>query len=484
MCADRHARETHGGTTAHRGCPDDDRCPQCSTIAMERNRFFTGRYMSARDFRDEQAYFVSRHRLHNRLLHGWGVVCGLDVRPHRPECPGQVVVSCGIAIDCCGRELVLEESRVVSVWSPPDGPPDKPKTASKESDQASATERPTTLTYLLYLRYDEEEIECVPALFAEDCSPKRQEANRVRETVCIEVVPWDVEHQGDPEFAGCWQTEEHRQEPCSRGCGDEGASCESCLEPACACPAGVPLALITLSLVDDRWTVTSAGIDVHGRKSLASPTDQLTHIVDLNWKHGEVVPLSRLVAPDQMNGEVRVYFDRRLEQVNVTVDTVPPDGDDGETDDDAVPYGDGVDQANEYSGTGINRATMTVAAFDPSGDQFEVTPLFNDEHPPYWDPEHCAAVFTINEDWLEGRDTIAGDIVHVTLKCDFVLDCNGRAVDGDHLRGRLPTGDGIEGGTFESWFRVVDDRMDYGRRGGRGGRRRSVNTAAHEEAQS
>ena len=481
MCADRHARGTHGGTTAHRGCSGDDRCPQCSSIAMERNRFFTGKYMSARDFRDEQAYFVSRHRLHNRLMHGWGVVCGLDVRPHRPECPGQVVVSCGIAIDCCGRELVLEESRVVSIWVPPDQPLDEPKTVSKQPREASVPDRPPTLTYLLILRYEEVEIECVPALFAEDCSPKRQEANRVRESVCIDVVPWDAEHQADPEFAGCWGTEEHRTEPCSRGCGDEGVSCESCLEPACACPAGVPLALITLSLVDERWTVTSGGIDVHGRKSLASPTDQLTHIVDLNWPHGGVVSLATLAAADQMNGELRIYFDRRLEQVDVTTDSAPTDDDDDDSDDDSGQASGNVDHSNDYSATGINRSIFTVAAFDPSGDQFEVTPLFNDEHPPYWDSEHCAAVFTVNEDWLEGRDTIAGDIVQVTLKCDFVLDCNGRAVDGDHLRGRLPTGDGIEGGTFESWFRVVDDRVDSGRRGPR---RRHAGSTAQREVQS
>jgi hypothetical protein len=48
--------------------------------------------------------------------------------------------------------------------------------------------------------------------------------------------------------------------------------------------------------------------------------------------------------------------------------------------------------------------------------------------------------------------------VYVVLKCDFVLDEDGRAVDGNHRRGGLargyPTGDGVEGGTFESWFRL------------------------------
>ena len=49
----------------------------------------------------------------------------------------------------------------------------------------------------------------------------------------------------------------------------------------------------------------------------------------------------------------------------------------------------------------------------------------------------------------------------MTLRCDFILDYRDNPVDGDHLRGRRPTGDGVAGGTFESWFRVVsDDEFD------------------------
>src|SRR5262249_41476107 len=54
----------------------------------------------------------------------------------------------------------------------------------------------------------------------------------------------------------------------------------------------------------------------------------------------------------------------------------------------------------------------------------------------------------------------------ITLRCNVVLDCHGAPVDGD-LLARLgqdgstyyvdaPTGDGVPGGTFESWIRVRD----------------------------
>src|SRR5689334_17104919 len=90
----------------HKDAPDRvhgcDEGPRCAHIALERNRYFTGKYMAARDFRDEQHYFLSRHRLHTRLLHGWGIVCGLAVDPHwDPRCADRrVVVRRGIAVDC------------------------------------------------------------------------------------------------------------------------------------------------------------------------------------------------------------------------------------------------------------------------------------------------------------------------------------------------------------------------------------------------
>ncbi len=42
----------------------------------------------------------------------------------------------------------------------------------------------------------------------------------------------------------------------------------------------------------------------------------------------------------------------------------------------------------------------------------------------------------------------------VVIRTGFLADENGRAVDGDFLLGQTPTGDGLPGGTFESWFTV------------------------------
>jgi hypothetical protein len=48
----------------------------------------------------------------------------------------------------------------------------------------------------------------------------------------------------------------------------------------------------------------------------------------------------------------------------------------------------------------------------------------------------------------------ADGLVRFRLACAFVLDETGMPISGAHLGGRLPTGDGIAGSDFESWFTV------------------------------
>jgi hypothetical protein len=414
MCKHDHA----GGCGC--GCETQS---QCGAIADERNRFYTGKYMTARDFRDEQEYFLSRHRLHNRLMHGWGVVCGLGVDRHTSaQCPGHVIVNPGIAIDCCGRELVLREQEVVAVWLPPEkagagAPPD------------TKPELPATLQYLLYMHYEEQQIERVPALYADDCSAKRLEANRIREVAGLAVIPWDDAHRNDPRYKGCWPERGVNLEPCSKGCGGEGKEA-GCIEPACACSLGVPLALITLEREGDGYRIAEGGIAIDGRETLPPPREYLTHIVKTNWVHGGKMSLAELRAPTGRAGLLKIYFDRRLD------------------------ISTNASSAGTNYGVGVNQCTFIAQLHRPGDVQYPVTMLYYDKQPPYWDATECAAVFPIDPRLLRGGATLNDTVLHITLKCDFILDCNGLAVDGDYQRGKLPSGDGIEGGTFESWFLV------------------------------
>ncbi len=85
-----------------------------------RPRWFDGRLLSADALRADQDYARERRRLHNRLLHGWGVVEGLEVDA-RPAGEGWTVhVSPGAALDPCGEEIVVPGPIALPV--PPAGP--------------------------------------------------------------------------------------------------------------------------------------------------------------------------------------------------------------------------------------------------------------------------------------------------------------------------------------------------------------------------
>lgn len=70
----------------------------------ERNRYFYGKLLTVRDFETEQKYFNNKRRMINRLLHGAGVVCGLQVVAVDDR---TISVQTGMALDYFGREIVV-----------------------------------------------------------------------------------------------------------------------------------------------------------------------------------------------------------------------------------------------------------------------------------------------------------------------------------------------------------------------------------------
>ena len=71
--------------------------------------FFHGQVLTAADLAAEQAYHREMRQLHNRRLHGYGTVSGLEVS----VTDGCVEVSPGLAIDGLGREVVVTEPLTV-----------------------------------------------------------------------------------------------------------------------------------------------------------------------------------------------------------------------------------------------------------------------------------------------------------------------------------------------------------------------------------
>jgi hypothetical protein len=184
----------------------------------------------------------------------------------------------------------------------------------------------------------------------------------------------------------------------------------------------VPLALIEPCDDDELFR-----IGLEGRRELPPPAEYLTHVVGASWTHGGELTLDEL---DEADGQLEVRFDRPLQEAC------------GEA-------------------TGVNEHTFVVQYGNVQRD-LEFVPM-DPERPPTLSDDGCTAVFTIDRHVLgsHGR-TIAGSVLYVTLRCEFLLDCRGNPVSGRHLCGRFPSGDGIPGSQFESWFRVEDGR--YGGR--------------------
>ncbi len=80
--------------------------------ALERNRFFYGKLLTAEDFIAEQNYFNTKIRLLNSLIFGSGIVAGLNVIKTDER---SVAIDSGIALDCAGREIIVPEPMIVKI---------------------------------------------------------------------------------------------------------------------------------------------------------------------------------------------------------------------------------------------------------------------------------------------------------------------------------------------------------------------------------
>ncbi|MFB2835351.1 hypothetical protein [Floridanema evergladense] len=150
-------------------------CIACELPTQERLNYFTGQFLTERDFQDEQSYLLGKHRQHNRYLHGYGTVCGLKVEQHpNPACRDRfIIIQPGFALDCCGREILVREPVYVDL------------------DKALAPQNngtPNGKHLLISLCYTECKSEFVPVLYAEcGCDETGMEANRIYERFAVDV---------------------------------------------------------------------------------------------------------------------------------------------------------------------------------------------------------------------------------------------------------------------------------------------------------
>lgn len=82
------------------------------TSGGERTRYYPRQLVSAADLTQDQLYFREKSRRHNRMLHGWGIVCGARVRvtkqPSGAVVPGCVDIEPAYILGPFGDEIMID----------------------------------------------------------------------------------------------------------------------------------------------------------------------------------------------------------------------------------------------------------------------------------------------------------------------------------------------------------------------------------------
>ena len=160
--------------------------------SFERNNYFYGKLLTSRDFEDEQNYMNNKRRLINRVLHGAGIVYGLNVVAVDES---SVVIQSGLALDSSGREIVVPSTQVVKL-----------STIRGYSDLK-------TSSVCLGIAYAEEKTEPVYAVMNKDADAQERQYNHLKEGYelflqdsrdCVrepkkedEYIAWKVLYQDD-----------------------------------------------------------------------------------------------------------------------------------------------------------------------------------------------------------------------------------------------------------------------------------------------
>ena len=163
-------------------CADKD-SGVCDYNEYQRLRYFHGMLLDDKDFQAEQAYHIRKRRFLNRMLHGWGVVCGLELSGKKGD--RSIDVSSGMALDCCGNEIWVPHRKPIDLLSLL---PCKDK-GKKEGECIEETPG-TPNTYHVGVRYYERPTSPVSVyLPSGSCEERTCENSRVKEGYCIELVP-------------------------------------------------------------------------------------------------------------------------------------------------------------------------------------------------------------------------------------------------------------------------------------------------------
>ncbi|HEX7334520.1 MAG TPA: hypothetical protein VF290_23665 [Pyrinomonadaceae bacterium] len=431
----------------------DSKCGVCATDPFERNNYFYGKQFTVRDLLQEQSYFNDKRHLINRMVLGWGVVCGLDVE-WKPE-KRKLVVEPGMALDCCGHEIIVCEKQYLSF--------------DKNDDDCCLEDRQRPVgKFVLCLEYHECKAE--PIDFpAAGCDEKgKTEYNRIRERFKLRLKSWDEACPKEPHDHVCCSDnykQEATGEEFQRDCTTETVHQCLCHRLKDGCPECENCDCVILATIEFK-APTEEGYEEYypEQKPQEQPEDpivdactnrklvynnsllydlincyhgDLPHIVDFSWRE-QAYP-SREVSIDtflqMMRDGLTVYFDQPIEPDSLNRHTFI------------------VSYLLRDTGTGAfveNRIPVQEIRKDQEGDCYTATFVATER----WINKELDAE---DSELLAGMPSIdSGVDIEITLRGSRIWSSsNGKSLDGEYLADKLPTGNGTQGGDFVDWFRVV-----------------------------
>jgi hypothetical protein len=174
-------------------CGCDGTCRCSDPLGLERTRFFPRMLVGPDELTQDQLWVKDKLRRHNRLLHGWGVVCGCNVTQAtdaqgRPV-PWLVCIEPGYVLGPFGDEIVVDcpvtfDIRTGASEPGPCSPPVDPWCAEVR------VERPPNEIFYVAVRYDEYSTRPVRTLSGCGCGCDEAECeySRIRESFALTAL--------------------------------------------------------------------------------------------------------------------------------------------------------------------------------------------------------------------------------------------------------------------------------------------------------
>jgi hypothetical protein len=473
-------------------------CVPCDLDRFCRNNYFTGKLLTARDLSLEQRYMRDKLRLHHRVLHGWGVVCGLRVKPH-PYCPHErLVIEPGVAVDACGYEIVVPMEVEIELPKPPSRrlPPATPRYGESErhpqqqehsGHEHGGNEAPRYGAHTAEPRYGEQtgeprygapQEQHPPSQYPQQQSyggsatPSQGEPSRdpcdprempIPLAICIRYAECEEDFSPAPfDECGCNGPDRKRPNRVCEGFAidlrfEEPPRVDPCPSGECAellvaahdaCPSPIRGECLTLAYIEEYRageTVVAERIDNRGYRRVMLSTRVLEQAVRC------LVDRS----PRQALTRVQDFNWTHAQEYNAHdfLQWFTGEGQGGPAFSvtfDAPVRSDALSRI-------FQAAVVRQGGNGPAG-RIDIAPSR------VWPSADARVLYLqIDRSWVERELRGVRFDVYLTLRCGLVVDQKGRAVDGDLLARVVdddrylvapPTGDGVPGGNMDSWICV------------------------------